>query len=246
MKKILRTFLIRFVPYSRLRKFLKRCVHGLDVRIVIIEDGVERQARLCELRNIVENFRISGSGKNNIIKIGLPYSTKLRFHIIFSKSDNNVIEIGRNLSGIWGIGCYDFNNHVVIGDNVSSSGVNISCIGHTVLIGRDCMFSNSIHIWGDGHSVLDYNTGAVLNKPDRPIVVGDHCWIGERVTLTKNAQLPNDCIVGIASVVTKKFTEEHSVIAGAPAKVVKTGITWHGVSPLKYEDFIKKEQVKNG
>ncbi len=236
MKQFFMLFLCRLIPIRRLRKFLMYKIRGLGIKIVFVKNGVERIAKLHELCMVLKKLKISGMGKNNVVKVELPYSNGLMLHVIFSTSDNNLIEIGKNVTGAWGIGCYDFNNHVVIGKNTSSSSVNISCIGHTVLIGHDCMFSNSVHIWGDGHSVLDFYTGEVLNKPNRPIVVGNHCWIGERVTLTKNAQLPNDCIVGIASVVTKKFITEHSVIAGAPAKVVKTGVTWDGVSPLKYKN----------
>jgi acetyltransferase-like isoleucine patch superfamily enzyme len=101
------------------------------------------------------------------------------------------------------------------------------------------MISNNVKIWGDGHSVIDAATKKVLNLPTTPILIGDHVWIGERVTLCKGAQIPNNCIVGLASVVTKAFSEENCVIAGAPAKVVKTGVTWHGADPLRYKAEIE-------
>lgn len=242
MRKFFVTLLCCFVPDRKLRHALRakfRCDNKkLNLKLVVIENGVERKPTLKEWLS----FSIHGSGQNNVVTVKAPVSPLLRLRINFANSDDNVIYLHENVQGPWSIGCYDFGNRVEIGKDAGSSSVFISCIGHTVKIGHHCMFSNNIHIWGDGHSVLDFNTGEVLNKPNRPIVVGDHCWIGERVTLTKNAQLPNDCIVGIASVVTKKFTEEHSVLAGAPAKVVKTGITWAGASPLTYENKVNKQK----
>ena len=206
----------------------------------IIENGKERPARLKELSHII----IKGTGSNNIIKLEAPIGPNLNLNILFSNSSNNTIFINKNCNGNWGIVCYDSNNKVAIGENCSCCDVNISLIGNELKIGNNCMLSNNIRIWGDGHSVLSFKTGEVLNKPKTPIIIGNHVWIGERVTLTKGAQIPNDCIVGIASVVTKKFTQEHSVIAGAPAKIHKTNISWHGFSPLTYETRIKKEIIK--
>ena len=38
----------------------------------------------------------------------------------------------------------------------------------------------------------------------------------------KNAQIPDETVVGIHAVVTKKFTEKYTALAGVPAKVIKT------------------------
>ena len=235
------------IPIRKVRHAIRRHLRSMPKGIVdvfiIDKNNKERLATSSETKHISVR-EIGGHYKNNVIRIEDSVSDKLRLGIQIS--GNNSIFIGHNVRGILHVDLLGDDNSVEINEGTTCNGVDVHLCGHKLVIGKDCMLAHQICIWGDSHSVLDYNTGAVLNKPNRPIIVGDHCWIGERVTLTKNAQLPNDCIVGIASVVTKKFTEEHSVIAGAPAKVVKTGITWHGVSPLKYEDFIKKEQVKNG
>ena len=239
MKKFWINFLCCFIPFARVRHRLKRGeVSPKLVPVIIIENGKERLAKSKELRFIT----MKGTGKNNTIKIEAPIAKKLNVNISYANSNNNCVIIHKNVWGNWSIGLYDSNNTLEIGEGCECCSVFISLIGNELKIGNKCMLSNNIHIWGDGHSVLDFKTGEVLNKPKGPIVIGDHCWIGERVTLTKNAQIPNDCIVGIASVVTKKFTEEHCLLAGAPAKVVKTGITWHGYSPLTYEEKIKKEK----
>lgn len=57
-------------------------------------------------------------------------------------------------------------------------------------------------------------------------MIKNHCWIGYGAFITKNVQLPNNTIVGLASVVTEKFFEEYTVIAGNPAKIIKRNVTW--------------------
>ena len=231
MKKFWVNFLCCFIPFRRVRHKLKR-QKTCPARIIVIDEkGYERSATPKELLS----FNIRGAGVNNVIRIEAPVRKDLVLNISYNGSDNNCIIIHKNVWGIWSFGCSGKDNKAEIGSGSNSYGVGATLIGNELYIGRDNLFSNDIRIWGNGHSVLDLETGRVLNKHKEPIVIGDHCWIGERVTLTKKAQIPNDCIVGIASVVTKKFTEEHCVLAGSPAKIVKTGVTWHRDSPLIYE-----------
>ena len=242
MKKTLINFLCLFIPFARIRHGLQRGdnLSSRSVSILVIENGKERKAKRKECRFL----KVKGSGTGNVIKIETPIHKKLHVNIAYCHSNNNHTIIHKNVYGDWKIAYNDFDNCVEIGEETSCCNVDIRLIGNTLKIGKGCMLSNNIHIWGDGHSVLDFKTKAVLNKPTAPILIGDHCWLGERVSLTKNAGLANDCIVGLASVVTKKFTEEHCVLAGAPAKVVKTGVTWHGDSPLTYDEKRKQKEEK--
>lgn len=227
----------RLMPLARLRHQAKKYHSLFKCNIVLLENGEKLHLNSKNFKKI-KNLQLRVRGKSdhsNYLEIELPQNKKLNLVVHFH-GPNNEIFIGKNCAGSWNLALYDFNNHFSLGANSACSGpCSISLIGNTLKIGEDCMFSNNIHIWGDGHSVLDYETKQVLNIPSKPILVGNHCWIGERVTLTKNAQIPNDTIVGIASVVTKAFTQEHTVIAGAPARVVKTGTSWHGFSPLTYK-----------
>ena len=59
-------------------------------------------------------------------------------------------------------------------------------------------------------------------------------WIGNDVKITKKAFIPNNTIVGIGSVVSSKFEEENTVIAGNPAKVVKRGVKFDRLAPNVY------------
>ena len=97
-----------------------------------------------------------------------------------------------------------------------------------LILGKDCMLSDNIEIMtSDAHTICDKKTGEITNRLKGQMIIGDHVWIGRRVFLTKRANIPSGCVVGACSVVTRPFTEENCVIAGFPAKVIKTGIEWH-------------------
>ncbi|MBQ8250291.1 MAG: hypothetical protein IJY92_00050 [Alphaproteobacteria bacterium] len=105
----------------------------------------------------------------------------------------------------------------------------------TISIGDNCMFSADLHILSsDGHTIKDFKTHKVINYSNN-IKIGHHVWVGRNVQIIKNTDIPDNCIVGIGSVVNKKFTQKNAVIAGVPAHVVKTNIEWERTSPTKYK-----------
>ena len=55
----------------------------------------------------------------------------------------------------------------------------------------------------------------------RPIRIGDHSYLGSEIRIAPGGEIPANCIVGIGSVVTKKFEDEYRLIAGVPAKIAK-------------------------
>ncbi len=59
-----------------------------------------------------------------------------------------------------------------------------------------------------------------------PISIGDHVWIGSNTKIYKGVTIANGCIVAGGSIVNKSIHEPNSLIAGIPAKVVKSGVEW--------------------
>lgn len=55
----------------------------------------------------------------------------------------------------------------------------------------------------------------------KPIIIGDYSYIGSEIRIVPGGEIPPKCVVGIASVITKKFEGENQLIAGVPAKIVK-------------------------
>lgn len=65
---------------------------------------------------------------------------------------------------------------------------------------------------------LDVISGTQSTKP---ISVGEYCMVGSSARFTPGASLANCCVVGMAGVVTKQFTETHLLVGGNPAIAIR-------------------------
>lgn len=172
------------------------------------------------------------------------------FREIIIEGNNNTLEFGEligahdNIVHVSGDGHHlkmgssfrFFNNFIyfsskgaslVIGKNTSmrDTSIGLDYKSH-IKIGKECMIAEATIRATDFHSIIDVKTGEILNTPTEPLCIGDRVWLAERCRLLKNASVARGCIVGAEAVVTKKFTEENCIIAGNPAKIIKTGVTW--------------------
>ncbi len=121
----------------------------------------------------------------------------------------------------------DNNGSIKIGDrtNITGSTQLAAIEGCSISIGEDCLFSSDIKVrTGDSHPIL--NMDDVRINPSCDVVLHDRVWVGNRVTILKGSVIPNDCVIGSASVVTKAYSEMNSIYAGNPAKMIKTKIKW--------------------
>ena len=57
----------------------------------------------------------------------------------------------------------------------------------------------------------------------KPVFIGENCWIGIRAIILPGAKIGNHCIVDAGSVLSNKEYPDSPLIAGNPAKVIKTG-----------------------
>ena len=199
-------------------------------KVYLIIDGQEKQVQASKY---IENFELTFRGNNNKVTIEFPQN--MHKCILKINSNNNSVYIGKNNSGKYNFRLIGNDNTVKIGQNNISNGFSAILNDSHLIIGNDCMFSNSIKLWTDGHSVIDNETKELLNPSGRTIKIGDHVWIGENVTLLKRTNIPSNCIVAHSSIVTKEFTEENCLYAGNPAKPVKHGINWDSRAPKDYK-----------
>ena len=58
--------------------------------------------------------------------------------------------------------------------------------------------------------------------PGAPVEIGDDVWAGSNSTILKGAKIGNGCLVAAGSVVLAGSYPDRSIIAGNPARVVKT------------------------
>lgn len=51
-----------------------------------------------------------------------------------------------------------------------------------------------------------------------PVEIGDHCYVGSEIRMAPGSGIPDCCIVGLGSVITRSLTDSYSLIAGVPAR----------------------------
>ena len=214
-------------------------ISGNNNRIIVVLDGKEYT---LPKSLVINGLDVKIEGNNNAIRIEFPIFDIKNNHFSIV-GDNNIISIKKTkyiihnltIGSHWGK-----NRSVLIDEDFSVDRLYLWLEDNdsSVTIGKDCMFSHDLFFrQSDGHCVVD-EKGSICNKATK-MVIGDHVWIGAWVRLCKNVCIPDGCIVGMGSVVTKKFTEENAVIAGNPAKVVKQNIHWIRENINCYSERIK-------
>jgi len=93
------------------------------------------------------------------------------------------------------------NGKVVIGDNFHS--------------GTDCLFITSIHKY-ENATRIPYDS----NYIDKPIIIQDNVWIGDRVTIIGKVVIGEGAIVQAGSVVVKDVPSG-GIVGGNPAQLFK-------------------------
>ncbi|KPG70499.1 chorismate mutase [Enterococcus sp. RIT-PI-f] len=115
---------------------------------------------------------------------------------------------------------FDYGYNISVGKNFYA---NYDCILLDVCpitIGDNCMLAPNVRLFTATHPLhpVKRNSGLELGAP---IVIGDNVWIGGAATIVPGVRLGNNVVVGAGSVVTKSFPD-NVVIAGNPARVIKT------------------------
>jgi acetyltransferase-like isoleucine patch superfamily enzyme len=175
----------------------------------------------------LKNVRICVSGDGNVIEIGR--LTRMNDTTIYITGNNNRLIIdernGFEASSLW---MEDDNNTITIGaHNRFFKNSHLAALeGTTITIGRDGLIAPEVQLrTSDSHSILDLEGKRTNQAAD--IKVGNHVWLAAGAVLLKGSEIPDDSVVGIRSLVTKKFIESNCVYAGNPAVKVKEGITWN-------------------
>lgn len=88
-------------------------------------------------------------------------------------------------------------------------------IGDRVIMGEECYIRDS-----DDHAFKDSTKPVAAD-----IHIGNHVWMGARVTVLKGVTIGDGSVVAAGSVVCRDIPP-HCLAAGTPARVIKTNIEW--------------------
>lgn len=94
-----------------------------------------------------------------------------------------------------------------------------------ITFGDDCLLSWDVLVMDtDEHPLYNFS-GERINS-DRPIVLGNHVWVGCKCMLLKGAGVPDNSVVAAGSVIKSSFEGENLVIGGNPPSVLKREVRW--------------------
>ncbi len=94
-----------------------------------------------------------------------------------------------------------------------------------IRFGDDCLLSWDILVMDtDEHPLYDKAQQRI--NPDKPIIVGEHVWIGCKCVLLKGAEVPNDTVLAAGTLLKSGFAGEQQVIGGNPPSILKRDVRW--------------------
>lgn len=144
----------------------------------------------------------------------------ISLHDVFLRSSRQTL--------LWGAGATAVEAFIEVAGNERS-----------VYVGDDCMLSSGIGIRNyDMHTIFSLDDDSIINGEPDDISIEQHVWIGQDALLLSPKTIGYGSIVGAKSFVNAAMPST-SIVAGSPAKVVRTGASWcrsvTGIAPQTKE-----------
>lgn len=112
---------------------------------------------------------------------------------------------------------------LVIGDRCVI-GIRSGIVAHeSIQIGDDVWFGQDVYVTDSNHGFEDPDEpiGNQLGT-HQPVVIGSGSWIGHGAVILPGARLGRNVVVAAGSVVLAGEVGDHSILAGVPARIVRT------------------------
>lgn len=135
---------------------------------------------------------------------------------------NNIIQFGNRVQFYNDVSIFmDADNaELFIGDNTYiNRRTEIKC-QERITIGADCAISWDVTIMD-----TDYHCIIPSEKKTAPVKIGNHVWIGARAMVLKGVNVGDGAVIAAGAIVTSDVPP-HTLVAGVPAKVIKSDIGW--------------------
>ncbi len=103
-------------------------------------------------------------------------------------------------------------------NNMNTFGCYFQAMNGKITIGKGTYIAPNVGIITANHDFGDLDH----HLTGKDVIIGEKCWIGMNSVILPGVALGNQTIVGAGSIVTHSFEEGHCVIAGNPARIIRT------------------------
>ena len=157
---------------------------------------------------------MASAARKTMFRINSEYHTSEEISELFSSLIGQPVE---NF-GLFPPFYTDYGKNISVGKNVF---INSGCCFQDqggITIGDDCLIGQQVVIATLNH---DLRPAHRKNMLPAPVVIGNNVWIGAHATILAGVTIGDNAVVAAGAVVTKSVPA-NAVVAGVPAKVVKT------------------------
>lgn len=194
------------------------------IKIVLILYAIYKKINACfhkiRLGILKQKFKNFGEGADFAMHVLFKGCNCISIGKQSYIDDNSEITAWTNYRGV------EYTPQIVIGNNCYIARYNHITAINRIIIGDDALIGKWVTITDNSHGRL---VNDQINTPPslRPIyskgevVIGKNVWICDKATITAGVTIGDGCIVAANAVVTKSVPP-YSLVAGNPAKVIKT------------------------
>ena len=124
------------------------------------------------------------------------------------------------LGSYLGVGCFSFiswascGRYVSIGSRVSVGGLNHPT---TWLSTHRFQYDDTLESLGEVYP----DRSILPDKHHERVRIGNDVWIGDNAVILSSVEIPDGCIVGAGSVLSRSISEPFSIVMGNPARTIK-------------------------
>lgn len=114
------------------------------------------------------------------------------------------------------------NGELIIGNNTWIGHEALIISSSKIQIGANVDIAPRVYI-GTGTHAIDINSSNIAGVGiSKDIIIEDGCWLGVSSVILPSVILRKKCVIAAGTVLTKSFDETHFLIAGVPAKKIKS------------------------
>lgn len=160
------------------------------------------------IKKITENYKLKKENK--------------QYNKCAEKFVSQVAMCGKNLN-VFGEAYLFFPKNISIGNNCKINPKVFMNGRSGITIGDNVTLSYGAKLISTGYDIDHWmKTGERVHFDDKPIYIGDNCWIGTDAIILPGVKITGEFVViGAGAVVTKDITESRVLVAGNPARIVK-------------------------